>query len=118
MIRSLREDLMRLELITAGLVGAGVTVGLVAVLAQTPSGQGPTVEQMRKAVADLRGGRIPRPASYEAMTPDQQAFVKSVLSGPRPDISGSLGVMIASPAFADLAQKATREPRVRDRLLS
>src|SRR5678815_2929255 len=105
MIRSLREDLMRLELITAGLVGAGVTVGLVAVLAQTPSSQGPTVEQMRKAVADLRGGRIPRPASYEAMTPDQQAFVKSVLSGPRPDISGSLGVMIASPAFADLAQK-------------
>jgi len=96
---------MRLELITAGLVGAGVTMGLVAVLAQTPSSQGPTVEQMQKAVADLRGGRIPRPASYEAMTPDQQAFVKSVLSGPRPDISGSLGVMIASPAFADLAQK-------------
>ena len=44
---------MRLELITAGLVGAGVTLGLVAVLAQTPSTQGPTVEQMRKAVASL-----------------------------------------------------------------
>jgi len=39
------------------------------------------------------------------MTTEQQAFVKSVLSGPRPDISGSLGVMIASPVFADLAQK-------------
>ena len=96
---------MRLKLIMVGLVGAGVTAGLLAVMAQAPSPQGPTLEQMRKAVADLRGGRIPRPASYDAMSVDQQAFVKSVLSGPRPDISGSLGVMIASPIFADLAQK-------------
>jgi len=39
------------------------------------------------------------------MTADQKAFVKSVLSGPRGDISGSLGVMMSSPVFADLAQK-------------
>src|SRR5262245_35959494 len=96
---------MRFRLIVAGLMGAVVTAGVVMVAAQAGQAQTPTVEQMRKAVADLRGGRIPRPASYEAMTADQQAFVKSVLSGPRPDISGSLGVMIASPAFADLAQK-------------
>ena len=97
---------MRLKLIVAGLIGAALTAGLGGALrAQAGQTQQPTVEQMRKAVADLRGGRIPRPASYDAMTADQQAFVKSVLSGPRPDISGSLGVMIASPVFADLAQK-------------
>ncbi len=93
------------KLIVAGLVGAAVAAGVVMVAAQVGQTQTPTLEQMRKAVADLRGGRIPRPASYDAMTADQQAFVKSVLSGPRPDISGSLGVMIASPVFADLAQK-------------
>jgi len=96
---------MRFKLIVAGLVGAAVTAGVVMVAAQAGQPQPPTVEQLRKAVADLRGGRIPRPASYDAMTTEQQAFVKSVLSGPRPDISGSLGVMIASPVFADLAQK-------------
>jgi len=88
-------------------------VSLVVVLcvavprAQAPlaPAQEPTVDQMRTAVADLRGGRIPRPASYDAMTADQKAFVKSVLSGPRGDISGSLGVMMSSPVFADLAQK-------------
>src|SRR5262245_14158644 len=96
---------MRLKLFVAGLVGAALTAAVVVAAAQGGQAQVPTIEQMRKAVADLRGGRIPRPASYEAMTAEQQAFVKSVLSGPRPDISGSLGVMIASPAFADLAQK-------------
>ena len=99
--------MMLLKLIVAGLVGTALSAGLVVVRAQAPAGEArePTVEQMRKAVADLRGGRIPRPASYDAMTTDQKAFVRSVLSGPRPDISGSLGVMIASPVFADLAQK-------------
>jgi 4-carboxymuconolactone decarboxylase len=95
---------MRLKLIGAGLAGAALIAGLNLVRAQGPAAE-PTVEQMTKAVADLRGGRIPRPASYDAMTAEQKAFVKSVLSGPRPDISGSLGVMIASPIFADLAQK-------------
>jgi 4-carboxymuconolactone decarboxylase len=57
-------------------------------------------------VASLRGGRIPRPATYDAMTADQKAFVTGVLSGPRGDISGSLGVMLVSPIFGDLAQKA------------
>jgi len=52
---------MRLKLIVAGLVGAVVTAGVVMVAAQAGQTQTPTVEQMRKAVADLRGGRIPRP---------------------------------------------------------
>ena len=104
---------MRLKLIVAGFIGGALTAGLVVVRAQAPTGEAkqPTVEQMRKAVSDLRGGRIPRPASYDAMTADQKAFVKSVLSGPRPDISGSLGVMIASPLFADLAQKTVAYAR-------
>jgi 4-carboxymuconolactone decarboxylase len=98
---------MRFMWIVTGLVAAVLIAGLVALHAQVPAPQAaePTVEQMRTAVSELRGGRIPRPASYDAMTADQKAFVKSVLSGPRPDISGSLGVMIASPVFADLAQK-------------
>ena len=104
---------MRLKLIVAGFIGGALTAGLVVVRAQAPAREAkqPTVEQMRKAVSDLRGGRIPRPASYDAMTADQKAFVRSVLSGPRPDISGSLGVMIASPVFADLAQKTVAYAR-------
>jgi len=85
---------------------------VLAILALSAAAQGPpsserepTIDQMRKAVSDLRGGRIDRPSSYDAMTAEQKAFVKSVLSGPRGDISGSLGAMIVSPVFADLAQK-------------
>ncbi len=98
---------MRLKLIVSGFVGTVLVASLIGVRAQAPAGkaQEPTLEQMRKAVSELHGGRIPRPASYDAMTAEQKAFVKSVLSGPRPDISGSLGVMMASPVFADLAQK-------------
>jgi 4-carboxymuconolactone decarboxylase len=96
---------MRLSFLRTGLVGiVGIALGF-AVAAQTPPTKSPTLDELRKAVASLKGGRIPRPSSYDAMTAEQKAFVTSVLSGPRGDISGSLGVMIASPAFADLAQK-------------
>jgi 4-carboxymuconolactone decarboxylase len=91
---------------TAGLIGVVFALGFAAARAQTPQdAPAPTLDQMRKAVADLRGGRIPRPSSYDTMTAEQKAFVKSVLSGPRGDISGSLGVMMVSPVFGDLAQK-------------
>ena len=93
------------RVLTACLIGvAGLVLGFAIARAQAPE-KPPTIDELRKAVADLRGGRIPRPQSYDAMTADQQAFVKSVLSGPRGDLSGSLGVMIVSPTFADLAQK-------------
>src|SRR5512145_860096 len=86
------------RVLTACLIGgAGLVLGFTIARAQAPA-KPPTIDELRKAVADLRGGRIPRPKSYDAMTADQQAFVKSVLSGP-------LGVMIVSPIFADLAQK-------------
>jgi len=94
---------MRITLSQALIIGVvGVALGFAVASAQE---RPPSLDELRKAVASLKGGRIPRPASYDAMTADQQAFVKSVLSGPRGDISGSLGVMIVSPAFADLAQK-------------
>ena len=98
---------MRFKLFSAGFVGVAFALGFVAAQAQAPAqgAQEPSLDRMRKAVADLRGGRIPRPTSYDAMTVEQKAFVRSVLSGPRGDISGSLGVMMASPVFADLAQK-------------
>ena len=97
---------MRLRLVSAIAIGlAGLILGFAVARAQTP-GQPPSIDELRKAVASLRGGRIPRPASYDAMTADQKAFVTGVLSGPRGDISGSLGVMLVSPIFGDLAQKA------------
>jgi 4-carboxymuconolactone decarboxylase len=97
---------MRIRLIHAALIGlVGLALGYAGAAAQAPAAKSPTIDELRKAVASLKGGRIPRPSSYDAMTPDQKAFVTSVLSGPRGDISGSLGVMIVSPAFADLAQK-------------
>jgi 4-carboxymuconolactone decarboxylase len=96
---------MRTTLLSACLVGViGIGLGYTVGRAQAP--KTPSTEELRKAVASLRGGRIPRPTSYDSMTADQKAFVTSVLSGPRGDISGSLGVMIVSPIFADLAQKA------------
>ena len=75
---------MRLKLIVAGLVGAALTAGLVC-----PAGAGWTA-QAADGRADAEGGcrsswrPHSSPASYDAMTADQQAFVKSVLSGPRP----------------------------------
>jgi 4-carboxymuconolactone decarboxylase len=96
---------MRITHVHAALIAiAALAIGYV-----TASGQDaktPSTEELRKAVASLKGGRIPRPSSYDAMTAEQKAFVTSVLSGPRGDISGSLGVMILSPTFGDLAQKA------------
>jgi 4-carboxymuconolactone decarboxylase len=97
---------MRRTLVRTTLIGlAGVVLGLAIARAQAPA-QTPSIDELRKAVASLRGGRIPRPTSFDAMSTEQKAFVTSVLSGPRGDISGSLGVMIVSPTFGDLAQKA------------
>src|SRR5207237_7401654 len=73
-----------------------------------PSTQGgtPTLEQMRRTVATLKGNRIETPNNYDALTPEQKAYVSSILSGPRGDITGPLGVMMVSPELGDLAQKA------------
>ncbi len=66
----------------------------------------PSVEQMRKTVASLRGNRIQTPNDFDALTPAQKAYVQSILTGPRSSITGPLGVMMVSPTLGDLSQKA------------
>lgn len=66
----------------------------------------PTLEQMRRTVANLKGNRIATPNDYDTLTPEQQAYVKSILTGPRASITGPLGVMMVSPTLGDLSQKA------------
>ena len=74
----------------------------ILALAQAP----PSIEQLRQTVSRLRGNRIETPNNWEKLTPEQKKYAESILSGPRGDISGPLGVMMATPALGDLAQKA------------
>ena len=100
---------MRLKRFCAGVVGlASIAVALA--VAQERTGP-PTIDELRRAVSSLRGDRIKRPASYDELTPEQKTLVISVLSGPRRGIDGSLGVMMASPGFADSMQKAVAYAR-------
>jgi len=71
----------------------------------------PTLEQMRRTVATLRGNRIATPSDYDTLKPEQQAYVRSILSGPRASITGPLGVMMVSPTLGDFMQKATAYAR-------
>ena len=68
--------------------------------------QTPTNEQLRQSVSRLRGNRIQTPNDWDKLTPEQKKYAEGILSGPRGDISGPLGVMMATPALGDLAQKA------------
>ena len=109
---------MRLGLLRASAIGlAGIAVGLAVAQAQAPASApapspiqadkaAPTLEELRRAVASLRGDRIKRPSSYDELTAEQKAFVRSILSGPRRGIDGALGIMMPSPVMGDLAQKA------------
>src|SRR6516164_6300622 len=76
------------------------TVSLLA-FAQTP-----TAEQLRQTVSRLRGNRIETPNNWNNLTSQQKKYVESILSGPRADITGPLGVMMVTPELGDLAQKA------------
>ena len=90
-------------------VTAVVTLGGLVMLAQAPREQRegpPTAAQLRETVSRLRGNRIATPNDYDKLTPEQKKYVESILSGPRADISGPLGVMMVSPELGDLAQKA------------
>ena len=71
----------------------------------------PTEEQMRRTVANLKGNRIETPNDYDTLTPEQKAYVRSILSGPRSSITGPLGVMMVSPTLGDLTQKAAAYAR-------
>jgi 4-carboxymuconolactone decarboxylase len=91
-------------------IGAAVFITAIAGAAQqppaTPAEAPPSVDQLRKAVASLRGDRIKRPTSWEELTPAQQQYVKGILEGPRNDISGSLGILIVAPELGEHAQRA------------
>jgi 4-carboxymuconolactone decarboxylase len=85
---------------------AGLTlVGLTAV-SLLAFAQAPTIEQLRQTVSRLRGNRIETPTNWDNLTPQQRKYVESILSGPRGDITGPLGVMMVTPELGDLAQKA------------
>jgi len=102
---------MRSSLFAAAATGFVVALGLT-VAGQVPTartvdgGSAPTLEQMRKTVASLKGNRIATPNNYDTLTPEQQAYVRSILTGPRASITGPLGVMMVSPALGDLSQRA------------
>jgi 4-carboxymuconolactone decarboxylase len=97
---------MRVTTALAAVVVVVLALG-ASVLTQSPApASPPTTEQMRLAVSRLRGNRIAVPTDYDRLSPEQQAYVRSILTGPRSDISGPLAVMMVSPGLGDLSQKA------------
>lgn len=66
----------------------------------------PDAGQLRAAVSRVRSGRIAVPTNYDALTPEQQAYVRGILAGPRGDISAPLAVMLVSPGLGEHAQRA------------
>ena len=90
------------------MVACGLVIfGAAYLAAQGGDQKGPPPEaRQRETVAKLRAGRIATPTDYDRINAEQKAYVASILSGPRADISGPLGVMMVSPALGDLTQKA------------
>jgi 4-carboxymuconolactone decarboxylase len=88
------------------IISSIVTLGGLVLLAQAQREAPPTATQLREAVSRLRGNRITTPNDYDKLTAEQKKYVESILTGPRSDISGPLGVMMVSPELGDLAQKA------------
>ena len=89
---------MNARTLRAGLLG-------LSILTLTAPGQSPIPDDVRRAVAELPAGRIARPDSADALTPEQLRYVEGILSGPRSAISGPLVVMLSSPELGDLAQR-------------
>ena len=83
-----------------------LTIGGAVAIAQAP-----TIEQLRQSVSRLRGNRIETPNNWDQLTAQQKKYAESILSGPRADISGPLGVMMVSPELGDLTQKAVAYAR-------
>lgn len=100
---------MSRNVLSTTIITGYMTIAGILAVAQAPSPQRegpPTNEQMRQTVSRLRGNRIETPNDWDKLTPQQKTYVESILSGPRSDISGPLGVMMVSPELGDLAQKA------------
>ena len=85
---------------------AAILIGFMTLTAAAAVGQSLVTDTLRQAVKRLRGNRIETPNDWEKLTPQQKKYVESILSGPRGDITGPLGVMMVSPELGDLAQKA------------
>ncbi len=101
-----------------GAVGSAAGIAAGIAVAQAPAAPQPAaqtnLEQAQRAIARLQTGqrgRIERPASYDALTPEQRAYVDGILDGPRSDIPPPLAVMLVSPGFGDPAQKAVAYAR-------
>ena len=84
----------------------GLTLVALTAVSLLAFAQTPTAEQLRQTVSRLRGNRIETPNNWDNLTPQQKKYVESILSGPRADITGPLGVMMVTPELGDLAQKA------------
>jgi 4-carboxymuconolactone decarboxylase len=84
----------------------GLTLVALTAVSLLAFAQTPTAEQLRQTVSRLRGNRIETPNNWNNLTPQQKKYVESILSGPRADITGPLGVMMVTPELGDLAQKA------------
>jgi hypothetical protein len=96
-----------------------MVLGGIVMLAQQAQREGPpSLTQMRETVSRLRGNRITTPNDYDTLTAEQKKYVESILTGPRADISGPLGVMMVSPGLGDLAQKAIAYSRFAGRDVS
>jgi 4-carboxymuconolactone decarboxylase len=91
---------MNRKVLCAILLGFMTVAGAFAIV------QAPSIEQLRQTVSRLRGNRIETPNDWDKLTPQQKKYVESILSGPRGDITGPLGVMMVSPELGDLSQKA------------
>ncbi|MEO8256888.1 MAG: carboxymuconolactone decarboxylase family protein [Acidobacteriota bacterium] len=101
---------MRYTTVCVSVLGVVAITGALAMAQQRAASPGgektPTIDDFRRTVSRLRGNRIETPTNYDALSAEQKAYVASILSGPRSDISGPLGVMMVAPALGDLSQKA------------
>jgi 4-carboxymuconolactone decarboxylase len=102
---------MKFAFACLAVVFAAVTGTLAVIPPPAQDIAAPTTEQLRQSVSRLRGNRIQTPNNWDTLTPQQKKYVESILSGPRSDISGPLGVMMVSPELGDLAQKAVAYSR-------
>jgi 4-carboxymuconolactone decarboxylase len=93
-----------LALISVLVIAGAFTIAQAPTAAQREGP--PTLDQLRQTVSRLRGNRIETPNDWDKLTSQQKKYVESILSGPRADISGPLGVMMVTPELGDLSQKA------------
>jgi len=86
-------------------------LALATIAASFAFAQAPTIDQLRQSVSRLRGNRIETLNNWDKLNAEQKKYAESILSGPRADISGPLGVMMVTPALGDLVQKSVAYSR-------